>query len=893
MNASQALPREIIQWLDSLDLAYQVRNVRRDLANGFVIAEILSRYFPREVNIYTYDNGQRLERRRDNWEQISKLLLKKSFLIAPEDYEPIYNQAPEAAFVFLQKLYEFTTRRKLNQDKKPKKSGEEEDEEYNPPAYLKPTGATLARDRELTRITDNDLREARTKVVIAQHEENIRQEKQNSNIKEYLTFKKRQQLEEQLRKEEEMLLERKKKYNKNIQDSLQPEVREIQLKSYNSSTSKKNKEQQGQLMEAKGILDFLQDQSSTLFKKEPIALDLKNLGIDEKKPQLIVEIFNRCDEVRKKSMKVLLQSFIDNNIPLIIDTLNNNFLDFKKFFFMFIKPLNYLSNTSKTFIYILSLFRKVASALVESDAQSTQMMFENILLSPLLDIIAKHPTKKESLCDIIYRFCSKDSTARLHMIKQIQHLLNTRSQEFVSILAQLITQNYEDDFDVELYRVFFTYSIRSLTSTSPITRVNALKILNEICFYDYIPVLSKIQTLNNLINDDWWEVKAQILIICQNLLLYLAQEDENYKLYKQKQLHNQSHQKKQTEGKGSQEADSVKSDVQNSFQAEKDDFSPVQNGKNQLRQSTKKNSIVSQHKQSEENEANPSEALQNSHQQEAIEEQQDIEDRKERQKYLMNIVYSIFDSKHSQNILRIGLIYLAPVLNFYPNLCNRYLDILLKISPNIRESVLLTNPTQGEEEGQIVGGCNSFKYKLTSAPISWNSVGIAEALNEYVHQEKLKEFSQEHLEIIIGCLHNTLLDKDSETWISIFNKLKNYIFLALLEREMCSLASEIIKRIFLFQAIQLRVMQDSKALFLRLIDLTYDPDTDQQCQENLLDLFEFLNSQGQQFKNYNYNIIKQFSEQQKDKFLRSNLVEFMNGLARERRQEAYGDSPYN
>lgn len=59
----------------------------------------------------------------------------------------------------------------------------------------------------------------------------------------------------------------------------------------------------------------------------------------------------------------------------------------------------------------------------------------------------------------------------------------------------------------------------------------------------------------------------------------------------------------------------------------------------------------------------------------------------------MNIVYSIFDAKHSQNILRIGLIYLAPVLNFYPSLCNRYLDILLKISPAIRESVLLTNPT--------------------------------------------------------------------------------------------------------------------------------------------------------------------------------------------------------
>lgn len=159
-----------------------------------------------------------------------------------------------------------------------------------------------------------------------------------------------------------------------------------------------------------------------------------------------------------------------------------------------------------------------------------------------------------------------------------------------------------------------------------------------------------------------------------------------------------------------------------------------------------------------------------------------------------------------------------------------------------------------------------------------------------MHAEKLAEFSKEHLEIIIGCLHIDLKEEHTSTWIEIFNKLKKYVFLALLEREMCSLASSIIKRLFFFSPIQPTLMQDSHMLFLRLINFTYDPDIDGYCKENLLDLFESLNSHATQFKTYTYNLIKEFSEQNKDKFLKSNLVDFMNTLARERRTEVFQET---
>lgn len=66
----------------------------------------------------------------------------------------------------------------------------------------------------------------------------------------------------------------------------------------------------------------------------------------------------------------------------------------------------------------------------------------------------------------------------------------------------------------------------------------------------------------------------------------------------------------------------------------------------------------------------------------------------------------------------------------------------MHVGPQIRNDILNTNIIKF---GPVVYGANTFTYKLTGAPLLWNSLGIAKMLAKTIKKENVEALTKCHL----------------------------------------------------------------------------------------------------------------------------------------------------
>ncbi|CAG9464206.1 unnamed protein product [Pedinophyceae sp. YPF-701] len=109
----KALRREVLKWIQGLDLTHSVRDPRRDLANGFLVAEICTRYFPLDLKIASFSNGLSGPTKDNNWGQLQKFFARRGTPLPDGLVDATINREFGAANLLMEHLYEILTTKKL------------------------------------------------------------------------------------------------------------------------------------------------------------------------------------------------------------------------------------------------------------------------------------------------------------------------------------------------------------------------------------------------------------------------------------------------------------------------------------------------------------------------------------------------------------------------------------------------------------------------------------------------------------------------------------------------------------------------------------------------------------------------------------------------------------
>lgn len=132
-------------WIDDVEeLSREKRNITRDFADGVMMAELVSNFIPRIVELHNYQPASSRKAKTSNWNTINKKILKKLKIYIPDNViEAIVNGIPGVVEVVLIHVRNAILKitKPAGWDKKAKQEEEEEMEEFTPrtPPKKEPT----------------------------------------------------------------------------------------------------------------------------------------------------------------------------------------------------------------------------------------------------------------------------------------------------------------------------------------------------------------------------------------------------------------------------------------------------------------------------------------------------------------------------------------------------------------------------------------------------------------------------------------------------------------------------------------------------------------------------------------------------------------------------------
>eukprot|EP00397_Hematodinium_sp_SG-2012_P013160 GEMP01013354.1.p1 GENE.GEMP01013354.1~~GEMP01013354.1.p1 ORF type:complete len:761 (+),score=199.38 GEMP01013354.1:90-2372(+) len=527
------LQREILRWLQSLDLSFAVTNPKRDFANGFMIAEILSRYYPSLISMHTFDNGSRTASKNDNWEQLHLFFKKVSIDIDRADFEPVIQQMPETAVAIVTKLYMILTSRSVQTEPTLKEgqfgAATQRSATEKPTRKSEPTKG--AKNEEEPPMSANSLEVMDSQsAAYAFPSSSLKRSSGRDTQKQVQLAADFNQLEI-----DEVQIKPFEGRNVAALRAQKDFRAQVSLRSRTATSMSGRKSAQADQDPSTPQPPFKTGnvKSVTELMKPIITAVIQDSSLTKSldpRKEMAVSFMELCRDVIPEATSLRVFSSLTQRAGILVDTMCRVPSEFFKLWQLLAPLLNDFPESSPVFETIINFFRRLGSLMQEEDSLASQQVLLDVCL-PTLGQLMENPGKRDALCEITYAFAQPNAMSHLAVLRVLKEQVNlsTHISCLASFMAIDATTNLLDDHLLDLYSY---YALVALQDLNPKTRVSGLAILCNVTCSSPVSehvdsVIKLVPHVQLLVKDSWWEVQAQLLLFASHLLLRMAEFPAN------------------------------------------------------------------------------------------------------------------------------------------------------------------------------------------------------------------------------------------------------------------------------------------------------------------------------------------------------------------------------
>ena len=188
---------------------------------------------------------------------------------------------------------------------------------------------------------------------------------------------------------------------------------------------------------------------------------------------------------------------------------------------LMIQFLENLESNTQIYAEFLGFLELVGGALIEEQPDVSSLYMESAGLDLIHSMTQRTQGKRDGLAHIIVSFTPNTSNARSRILEKLSDRFKSDLKNLGSILAHLSGYSVEDRMDSGIFDFYWYKAIKIISYNYPSMKCCGIKILSEISKFNISKLHLYLPQINRLADEDWWEIKAQILIFCANQLDYV------------------------------------------------------------------------------------------------------------------------------------------------------------------------------------------------------------------------------------------------------------------------------------------------------------------------------------------------------------------------------------